>query len=113
PVRLSPCFKNGSALPAGMCGHEIRPAQVEHGRILVVTVSTAKHIPALLLMALAVPYARGQVVYSVCQLLLNPTEHSGEVISVRGVQVQVPSAIGDPDCECGCGGFACARGPVE
>lgn len=57
-----------------------------------------KHLPALLLMSLVAPYASGQGVYSVCQLLQNPIEHSGEVVRVRGVLAQVPSAIADPGC---------------
>lgn len=58
-------------------------------------------IRALLVMALAAPYVSGQVVHSVCQLLLNPAEHSGEVIRLRGVLLQIPSVgtvIADPQC---------------
>ena len=58
-------------------------------------------IRALLLMALAAPNIGGQAVHSVCQLLLNPAEHSGEVIRLRGVLLQIPSigtVIADPQC---------------
>ncbi len=42
-------------------------------------------------MALAGPYISGQVVHSVCPLLLSPAEHSGNVIWLRGVLLQIPS----------------------
>lgn len=60
-----------------------------------------KRIGTLLPLALTAPYASGQVVHSVCQLLLNPAEHSGEVIRLRGVLLEVPSigtVIADPGC---------------
>jgi hypothetical protein len=58
---------------------------------------TVKRIAALLLSALIAHYARGEVVSSVCQLLANPAEHSGEVVTLRGVLLH-DTSIADPGC---------------